>query len=154
MQTTGSMEKLKLNIKEKFKDAMRSRFNSSVRKRVIDDWIERNGTDRERILGFLDNVILNLYNLVWDPTDCSEEAESYEEKMVMQIDHIRERYGDVIDKYPLEVLYYVGCVNVAGQIFKDKIFEQPYQNPYEGRFATKYEDILVDWLGVERMFKQ
>ena len=122
MQTTGRMEKLKLDIKEKFKDAMRSRFNSSVRKRVIDDWIERNGTDRERILGFLDNVILNLYNLVWDPTDCSEEAESYEEKMVMQIDHIRERYGDVIDKYPLEVLYYVGCVNVAGQIHQ-QIFQ-------------------------------
>jgi len=154
MQTTGSMEKLKLNYKEKFKDAMRSCFNSTIRRKVINDWIERNGTDRERILDFLDNVILNLYNLVWDPTDCSEEAESYEEKMVMQIDHIRERYGDVIDKYPLEVLYYVGCVNVANQIFKDKIFEQPYQNPYEGRFTTKYEDILVDWLGVKTMFKR
>ena len=148
------MEKLKLNIKEKLKDAMRSRFNSTVRKKVIDDWIERNGTDKERILGFIDSVILNLYNIVWCPIDTSEEAESYEEKIVMQIDHIREQYGDILDKYPLEILYYVGCVNISGQIFKDKIFEQPYQNPYEGRFTTKYEAILVDWLGVKTMFNR
>lgn len=153
MQTTGRMDNLKLNVKEKFKDAMKSRFNSSVRKKVIDDWIERNGIDKERILGFLDNVILNLYNIVWDPTDCSEEAENEEEKILMQIDHIREQYGDVIDKYPLEIIYYVGCVNVAGQIFKDKMFERPYQNPYEGHFTTKYEDILMNWLGVKTMFK-
>jgi hypothetical protein len=148
------MEKFKLKLKENIKDSMRLRFKSTVRKKVIDDWIERNGIDKDRILGFLDNVILNLYNIVWCPTDTSEEAESYEEKMVMQIDHIREQYGDVLDKYPLEILYYVGCVNMAGQIFKDKIFEQLFQNPYNGRFATKYEDILVDWLGVKTMFNR
>lgn len=147
------MEDFKAKLKMKFKDVMRTQFNQSVRRKVIDDWIERNGTDKERILGFLDNVILNLYNLVWDPTDCSEEAESHDEKIQLQIDSVKEKYGDVIDKYPLEILYYVGGVNVAGQIFKDKIFEQPYMNPYFGRFTEKFENILLNQLGVKKMFK-
>jgi hypothetical protein len=148
------MEKFKIKIKEHFKDALRTKFNQSVRRKVIDDWMNRNDIDKERVDEFLTRVVLYLYNVVWNPYDCSEEAESQEEKVQLQIEYMKENYGDVIDKYPLEVLYYIGGVNVCGQIFKDKIFEQPYQNPYDGRFTDKYEDILVSQLGVKRMFKE
>jgi hypothetical protein len=147
------MKNLKINLKDKFKDAMRTKFNQSVRKKVIDTWIERNELDKERITEFLDRVIVDLFNVTWNPYDCSDPAESQDEKVAMQIEYIKELYGDVIDKYPLEVLYYVGCVNVVDQIFKERIFEQPYQNPYDGKFHTEYERILIQDLGVKRLFK-
>lgn len=148
------MEDFKTKLKMKFKDVMRTQFNQSVRKKVIDDLMSRIGVDRDRVNEFLTMVVLYLYNVTWDPADCSDEAESLEEKIQLQIAAVKEKYGDVIDKYPLEILYYIGGMNICEQIFKDKIFEQPYQNPYNGKFHPEYERILIEDLGVKRMFKE
>ena len=109
----------------------------------------------------LDHVVLDLWNNSYDPHDITCEFDSAEEEEQYYINKlINSHYGKFIRDIPLEVLYYFGyrygysSCHMVEEIFGEDItygFENTFRM-YTGRFTKKMEDILVNKLGVTKLF--
>ena len=89
----------------------------------------------------------------------SEEA--YEEWCVK---NITDKYSNIINNYPLEIIYYYGIIDI---LFNDCLFSKKLygldrielQNIYHrfngqyfsGKFTDKAEDILINKLGIKKL---
>lgn len=111
---------------------------------------------------FLEDVVLNLWVMAFDINELdfiSEEA--YEEWCVK---NITDKYSNIINNYPLEIIYYYGIIDI---LFNDCIFSKKLygldrielQNIYHrfngqyfsGKFTDKAEDILMNKLGIKKL---
>ena len=109
----------------------------------------------------LDYVVLYLWNVTWDPTDITSEYDSREEAEEAAIKNVLEgHYGELFKKVPLEMLHYFGykygytLCHLVEEVFGydmrysfDDVVEM-----YMGSFTPKFEDILINKLGVKRLF--
>ena len=112
---------------------------------------------------FLDHVVCALWTNKFDPTDITCEYNSAEEADKTTIANIYERYADLIQTFPLEIMYYTGYQHAYNQIINtEEIFNKPFHEcgafdnkngeMYWGRFTEKMEDILINKLGVKKLF--
>lgn len=152
------MENFKNKLRERFYSNLNNYFTEAVKRKVMDDWMNTHSIDEERILEFHTKTILNLYNITWNPMDCGEEGESLEEKIKIYTGYSKEEFNDVIEKYPYEILGYVAAKHLDELQFPNNIFVltpgvNHIENPYIFQFQPKYAEILIEWLGVKKMFK-
>lgn len=139
-------------------------------KPIIDDWIcqyseqcEGLGVSSHRvqISRFLDLVVLHLWTNKYDPYDVNCPFESYEDAEQFCIDEIKDRFGYIIDTFPIEILYFYGYVYAKqGCFLIDYIFDKDIDyefndtfERYTGKFNSKFENILINKLGVKRLIK-
>lgn len=112
---------------------------------------------------FLDHVVCALWITKFDPTDITCEYDSAEEADEASITKICERYSDLIQTFPLEIMYYIGYQHAYNQIIStEEIFNKPFHEcgafdnrngeMYWGRFTEKMENILINKLGVKKLF--
>lgn len=112
---------------------------------------------------FLDHVVCALWITKFDPTDITCEYDSAEEADEVKTAEICERYSNFIQTFPLEIMYYVGYQHAYNQIINtEEIFNKPFHEcgtfdnrngeMYWGRFTEKMENILINKLGVKKLF--
>lgn len=152
------MESFKSKIRERFYPELYNQFNRVVKQKVMDDWMNENSVDEERILEFHSKTLCNLYHISWNPYDVTEDGESLEEKIKIYTEHTKEEFDDVITNYPYEILGYVAAKHLDEVLSPSKVFvltpgTNNIEDPYTFQFQPKYSEILIEWLGVKRMFK-
>lgn len=112
---------------------------------------------------FLDHVVCALWITKFDPTDITCEYDSAEEADEASTTKICERYSDLIQTFPLEIMYYIGYQHAYNQIIStEEIFNKPFHEcgafdnrngeMYWGKFTEKMEGILINKLGVKKLF--
>ena len=109
----------------------------------------------------LDYVVLYLWNVTWDPADIASEYDSQEEAEEAAVKHVLEgHYGELFKKVPLEMLHYFGykygytLCHLVEEVFGHDMrysFDDDVEM-YMGSFTPKFEDILINKLGVKRLF--
>ena len=109
----------------------------------------------------LDHVVLELWTNSYDPYDITCEFDSADEEERYYINKlINSHYGKFIKDIPLEVLYYFGykygysSCHMVEEIFGEELtyhFDDTVRM-YTGKFTKKMEYILVNKLGVTKLF--
>ena len=109
----------------------------------------------------LDYVVLYLWTVTWDPTDITSEYDSQEEAEEAALKKVLEgHYGELFKKMPLEMLHYFGykygysLCHLVEEVFGHDMrynFDDDVEM-YMGSFTPKFEDILINKLGVKRLF--
>ena len=137
------------------------------RKQQIDNWVRQYenhcaelGTISFswQIAKFLDQVVLKLWTNKFNPLDVEYLNESEAEQCV--IDSIMEEFKFIVDMFPIEILYYYGYAQARSNCFLieeifDKTIDYGFCNSMEryiGAFSPKMTDILIEKLGVKRLF--
>lgn len=113
-----------------------------------------------KIPNFLDDVVLYLWEYTFNPYDVANEYETEQDAYDDHIRHLMSAYGDIIKTVPLEVLYMIGyknainCIYLVEQIFdKDLLYNfDNEKEAYTGKFHPKMEKLLIEDLGIQRMF--
>lgn len=110
----------------------------------------------------LDHIVCGLWNICYDPTDITCEFDSAEEMERHKINSLKERYKEALETFPLEIMYHLAYKKAATYILNtEEIFNKPFHDctafnseleKYTGKFTEKMEDILVNKLGVKKMF--
>lgn len=108
---------------------------------------------------FLDSVVLSLWTSGYDPYDVSCDYDSDEEWELDTIKKFREKYSHIIEKYPLEVLFYFGHTYGNRTYLEEEIFGvdahysfyENKHNAYLGKFSPKMEQILTEKIGVKNI---
>lgn len=114
-----------------------------------------------RVAHMLDMIVLQLFNIVYNPYDVSEEYDSQEEKEQGLANAFMEHNTwKKLLEMPLEIIYYFAykhanhqCCETEEVFGKDIHYD--FNNNYEqyaGRFTPKMEDILINKLNVKKMF--
>ena len=102
---------------------------------------EQSVVDTKRVLDFIIYVRLALYNLVWNPYDCSELGESLEEKRQLMIEEFKTDFEDVINNHTIESMCRVASSNI------DKLYG--CSDVLDGTSFTKeFEEILIKDFGL------
>jgi hypothetical protein len=84
---------------------------------------------------FLDDVVLHLYNITYNPLDTSNECETLDEYLTEKIKFIKNKYPDIISKFTIKDIYNI-TYNNEDCLMQDYIFN--------GRLT----DILINELGI------
>lgn len=114
----------------------------------------------DKIPHFLDDVVLYLWEYTFNPYDVANEYETEQDAYDDHIRYLMSAYGDIIKTVPLEVLYMIGyknatnCIYLVEQIFdKDLLYNfDNEKEAYTGKFHPKMEKLLIEDLGIQRMF--
>lgn len=114
----------------------------------------------DKIPHFLDDVVLYLWEYTFNPYDVANEYETEQDAYDDHIRHLMSAYGDIIKTVPLEVLYMIGyknainCIYLVEQIFdKDLLYNfDNEKEAYTGKFHPRMEKLLIEDLGIQRMF--
>ena len=102
---------------------------------------EQDVGNTEHVLDFIINVRLTLYNLVWNPYDCSELGENLEEKRQLMIDVVKADFEDVINNHTIESMCRIASSNI------DKLYN--CSDVLDGTSFTKeFEEILIKDFGL------
>lgn len=117
--------------------------------------------EAKRVAHMLDMIVLDIYNLTYDPMDIGEEYDSLDEKQKSKAEkYLNDKHWGPLLEMPLEILYHFGykyaseLCNMTEEVF-GKDLHYAFDNNYElyaGKFTTKMEDILINKLNVKKMF--
>ena len=118
--------------------------------------------EAKRVAHMLDMIVLDIYNITYDPTDIGEDYDSLEEKQQAKADkYLTDKNWSKLLEMPLEILYHFGykyaseLCNMTEEVF-GKDIHYSFDNNFElyaGRFTPKMEDILINKLNVKKLFE-
>lgn len=103
----------------------------------------------------LDVIVMRLFSSKFDPYDVTCPYDSEKEAECAMIDSVKSEFSDILIM-PIELIYHIAAKWATLYMFlTDDVFGEnaDYKNnSYMGSFSEKMEDILINKLGVKKIF--